>query len=40
MKVTFTGNSSNKLKKADKTAKLVFDRKPDELKIYNYQKNL
>ena len=39
MKATFTGNSSNPLKRADKTAKLKFDRKPDTLKIFNYQKN-
>ena len=36
MKATFTGNSSNPLKRADKTAKLKFDRKPDTLKIFNY----
>lgn len=39
MKVSFTGNSSNKLKKADKTAELIFDHEPHELKIFNYQKN-
>lgn len=39
MKVTFTGNSSNPLKHANRTAELIFSSKPKNLKIFNYQKN-
>ena len=39
MKVSFTGNGYIDMKRPEKTAEIIFDREPHELKIYNYQKN-